>query len=305
MKHCPHNFFIPLGFNARLSAVDCISLGRVSPFCAECNVWGSDVPELYKEGFGNPYAFGFCDLITQVARKRGFVRDSSDREDLEADLRLRLIEKQGAIGAGIAGKSPEHARNYVLRVLKNFLTDKGKSKSAKVVRNTVASLSPEGGPLTRKQEARAQAGKMLTEITGGDVESAQDDFTLEEKDSLVQGGPDAEPKKSAKRSEAGRLFDKMAAEAASQIATLTGGRQDGFDVRLDLQNALSKLPDDQRSVVEWRWIEDGQLLARARTYPEVQKPLNLSLQNVRTLEFKAVQILRPTLGPSFFKRRSG
>lgn len=144
----------------------------------------------------------------------------------------------------------------------------------------------------------------MTEATGGDVSSADDDFTLDEKDTLVAEGPGTEPKKSGKRTEERVLFDTLLQEASTQIATLTGGRKDGFDVHLDLHKALAKLPDDQRSVFVMRWLEEnGQLLSRPRTYPEVQQSLNLSLQTVRTLEFKALQTLKPALGPSFFKQR--
>ncbi|GEM_PF-6313159 len=306
MKYCPHNFLIPPEFSARQSAADCVTFGRVSPFCVDC--WqkqGKEAPEEYRGEIGKPLVYGHCDLITQVARKRGFARDSSSREDIEGDLRLHLMEKQAEIQAGIAGKNAAYVANYVRRALKNFLTDKqGKSSAGKVIRNTVKSLSPEGLVITsRKQAARERAGELLTDLTGGDAASVQDDYTLDERDALFTDGLDSEPKTSGKRTEVGRLFDTMTAEAVSQIATLTGGRKDGFDVHLDLQKALAHLPDDERSVFEWLWLENGQLLARARSYPDVQRAMNLSLQSVRTLEMKAIQKLKPALGPSFFKNR--
>jgi DNA-directed RNA polymerase specialized sigma24 family protein len=315
MKYCEHNFLIPPEFSRRQSAAECVAFGKVSPFCAHC--WqkqGKEVPEEYRAEVGNPYLCGFCDLITQVARKRGFARDAASREDIEGDLRLHLMEKQAAIERGIKQdadeqginpKDPDLVRNHVLRVLKNFLTDKqGKSSAGKVIRNTVKSLSPEGLVKTsRKQSAREQAGEWLTDLTGGDAASTQDDYTLDEPDALFVESPDTAPKLSAKKSEARVLFDTMVREASSQIATLTGGRKDGFDVHLDLQRALSGLPDDERSVFEWLWFENGQLLARARSYADVQRELNLSLQSVRTLEMRAIQKLKPALGPSFFKRR--
>jgi DNA-directed RNA polymerase specialized sigma24 family protein len=306
MKYCEHKFLMPPEFNRRQSAADCVAFGKLSPFCVHC--WqrqGKEVPEEYRTEIGRPLVYGHCDLITQVARKRGFARDSASREDIEGDLRLHLMEKQKEIEAGIAGKTEEHVRNYVRRVLQNLLKDtQQKSSAGLVIRNTVKSLTPEGLiPTSRKQAARERAGELLTDLTGGDAASIQDDYTLDESDALVVESPDSEPKKSTNGTEARILFDTMVREASSQIATLTGGRKDGFDVHLDLQKVLSRLPDDERSVFSWLWLENGELLSRARSYPDVQRELNLSLQSVRTLEMKAIQKLKPALGPSFFKRR--
>jgi len=315
MKHCEHKFLIPPEFSARQSAADCLAFRKVSPFCADC--WqkqSKEVPEEYRAEIGKPWVFGFCDLITSVAQKRGFARDASSREDIEGDLRLHLMEKQAAIERGIQTDADEQGidprntdliRNHVLRTLKNFLTDKqGKSSAGQVIRNTVKSLSPEGlVPTSRKQAARERAGEVLTDLMGGDAASVQDDYTLDEADALSVESPDSEQDRSAEKSEARVLFDTILHDATSQIATLTGGRKDGFDVRLDLQKALSRLPADERSVFEWLWLENGQLLIRSRSYQDVQRELNLSLQSVRTLELRAIQKLKPALRPAFFKRR--
>ena len=316
MKYCPHNFLIPSELIASQSPADSIAFGPVSPFCVDC--WHKqppgDIPEHCKSEIEKPYIYGFCDLITQVARKRGFARDASSREDIEGDLRLHLMEKQAAVEKGIKNDADEQGieasnhdliRNHILRTLKNYLTDKqGKSSAGKVIRNTVKSLSPEGLVKTsRKQAAQERAGDMLTDLTGGDSSATQDDYTLDEADALYVESPDSEAKKPTKRTEARFLYDTMLREATTQIATLTGGRKDGFDVHLDLQKALSRLPDDERSVFEWLWLENGQLLARARSYADVQHESGSSLQTVRTLEMRAIQKLKPALGPSFFKRR--
>lgn len=306
MKHCPHGFLITPELIDRQSSADYADFGPLSPFCADC--WqerSRPLPEQYRSEIAKPCIYGFCDLITSVARKRGFARDAATREDVEADLRLHLMEKQSEIEVGIAGKSSDHARNYVLRTLKNFLTDKqAKSSEGKVIRNTVKSLSPEGLVKTsRKQAAQEWASDMLTDLTGGDSASIRDDYTLDEKDALFVEGPDSEPKRSSKKTETRYLFDAMLREATSQIATLTGGRNDGFDVRLDLERAVSRLPADECAVFLWLWMENGQLLSRPRSYADVQREMSLSLQNVRTLEIKALQKLKPALGPSFFKRR--
>lgn len=306
MKHCPHYFLIPAELIARQSSADYVACGPLSPFCADC--WQKQsrpIPDEYKTEIAKPCVYGFCDLITSVAKKRGFARDAATREDVEADLRLHLMEKQFEIEAGTAGKNSDHARNYVLRVLKNFLTDKqAKSSEGIVIRNTVKSLSPEGRVKTnRKQAAQERAGDMLTDLTGGDSAAIRDDYTLDEKDALFIESPDGETETSSRRDDARHLLDTMMKDAASQIATLTGGRRDGFDVRLDLQKALSRLPADERSVFEWLWLENGDLLTRSRSYPDVQREVSLSLQSVRTLEMRAIQKLKPALGPAFFKRR--
>jgi hypothetical protein len=97
----------------------------------------------------------------------------------------------------------------------------------------------------------------------------------------------------------------LQAEALSQIATLTGGRKDGFDTHLDLEKALSKLPENQHDVFAAIYLENGELLNRPRTYDEATFLTGLTLQELRTLERRATEALRPVLAPSFFKRRTG
>jgi DNA-directed RNA polymerase specialized sigma24 family protein len=197
-------------------------------------------------------------------------------------------------------------RNYVRKVLQNLLKDKQqKASEGVVIRNTVKSLSPEGLIVTsRRQSARDRAGDWLTEETGGDSSAKHDDYTLDEKDALFVDGPETEPKRPSQKTEARHLFDTMLREATSQIATLSGGRKDGFDVRLDLQKALSKLHVDESAVFSLLWLENGELLTCSRSYKEVQSESGLRLQAIRTLEMKAIQKLKPALGPSFFRRRS-
>ena len=315
LKFCQHNYLIsPLDVKLQSSA-QLAELGPVSNYCSEC--WKKrslDVPEPYKADIDQPYTFGHCDLISQVARRRGFAPDISAREDVENDLRLHLMEKRAAIEKGVRDEAmeqginpgdPDIIRNYVRKTLQNLLKDKQqKSSEGIVVRNTVKSLSPEGLVKTnRRQESQERAGHQLTDLTGGDSASAHDDFSLDEKDALFVGGPSNGQKRSPKKTEARYLFDTLMAEASSQITTLTGGRKDGFDVRLDLQKALSKLLAEESAVFSLLWLEDGDLLARPRTYNDVQKESGLSLQNVRTLEARAIQKLKPALGPSFFRRR--
>ena len=150
------------------------------------------------------------------------------------------------------------------------------------------------------------ARNVLTELTGGEA-GQDDDRSLDQKETLV--APEVEYHENGRRkkkpSEAKHLFDTLQPEALSQIATLTGGRKDGFDTRLDLENALSKLPDDQQEVFAAIYLENGELLNRSRTYDEAIFLTRLSLQQVRTLERKATGALRSLLAPSFFKRRAG
>jgi hypothetical protein len=315
LKFCPHFFLISSLDVKNQSSPDYAAFGPLSNYCSEC--WtqrGLDAPEPYKFEVDNPFVYGFCDQISQVARRRGFYRDGDAREDIECDLRAHLIQKQSAIEQGIRKEADKQglapgdsklATNYVRKVLQNFLKDRQQRNSEGIViRNTTQSLSPEGLPvLTRSEEARQQAGELLTDLTGGCSASGDDDYSLDEEDVLSVDGPDSKSKRSPKKSENRVLFDTMLQQASSQIATLTGGRKDGFDVRLDLQKALSKLPAEESAVFSLLWLEDGDLLARPRTYPEVQRDLNLTLQNLRTLEMRAIQKLKPALGPAFFRRR--
>lgn len=162
MKYCPHNFLITPQDVNRQSSADYAVHGPLSPFCVDCwNKQSRDIPAQYKSEVRKPYLYGFCDLISQIARKRGFYRDVAAREDIENDFRLHLIQKQTAIERGIREEAaeqgidpadPELIRNYIRRALQNFLTDQqAKSSAGKVIRNTVKSLSPEGLPVvTRK-----------------------------------------------------------------------------------------------------------------------------------------------------------
>ena len=133
-----------------------------------------------------------------------------------------------------------------------------------------------------------------------------DDLSLDKQSTLV--APEVEfqenGKRKSKRSEEGQLFDSLLADATSQIATLTGGRKDGFETYLDLEKALDKIPDNERQVFEARYLENGELLNRPRTYADAEFLTGLSTQNVRTLERKAIEKLRPALSPAFFKRRT-
>ena len=315
MKYCAHNFLITPQDVKRQSSADYIGDGYLSNYCSKCwKMRGLEVPAPYKAELDKPFALGFCDLISQVARKRGFTPYSDARADVENDLRLHLMNKQSAIEKGVREEAenqgidpcnPDLVRNYVRRVLQNFLTDgQKKSSASKVLRNTTQSLSPEGLPvLTRKQESRQQAGELLTDLTGGCTAAEDDDNTLDQPDALFVDGPDGGKAKRDGRSEERRLFDTMLEQASSQISHLTGKRTNGFDVNLDLRKALSKLPNDENIVFSYRWMEDGEILARPKTYEEVSRDLNRKTQEIRTLEIRAVQKLRPILGPSFFKKR--
>jgi DNA-directed RNA polymerase sigma subunit (sigma70/sigma32) len=99
------------------------------------------------------------------------------------------------------------------------------------------------------------------------------------------------------------LFDTLVADAFSQIATLTGNRRDGLDTHLDLEKALAKIPTNEQQVFEALYLENGGLLDRPRTYGEAGFLTGPSTQQVRTLERKAIEKLRPALSPAFFKRR--
>ena len=66
---------------------------------------------------------------------------------------------------------------------------------------------------------------VLTDVTGGDSADLDDDKSLDKKETLISPGHDEPEVQSRKKesSEAKKLFDKLQAEAPSQIATLTGG----------------------------------------------------------------------------------
>ncbi len=309
-KFCNHGFIIPVelilyaqsrGAKALLSGT-----AKRSPYCLDC--WSSpDTAKVFSQRFyerpavADPIAFGFCNLMKSVISKRGFFRDAYTKESKMMDLRLRLLQKRSEIEKAIAGQSPELVTNYIRRVLKNQLTNDQTSSEGKIISNSIKSLSGEVARTDRRALAAADAGNQLTELSGGDTKY-DDDNTLDEKDALVQDASAEETPKKGK-SEARALFDTLAAEANSQIAQLTGTRKNGFDSMLDLEHALGKLPDSERVVFDALYCENGELLGRPRTYSEAEFLTGLTLQNVRTLEKRAIQTLRPVLAPSFFKRR--
>jgi len=254
-----------------------------------------------KPAIADPCAYGFCDIINQVVRKRAWARDSFARQEKESDLRTRLIEKRAIIEKAIAGKDKVFVENYVRRVLKNKLTNDQSRGEGRIISNSV-SLSDGGTPKNYRQEQADEytesAGRALTNVVGGDSSSSDDDLSLDRPDTLVAPEPGKK-----KQSEAKRLFDKMQAEALSQISTLTGGRQDGHDTYMDLEKALSQLPENEQEVFAALFLENGELLADPRTYPDAEILTGYSLQTIRTLERRATQALRPALGPSFFTRK--
>lgn len=310
MKHCPHGFLVPPDLE-KLPTQDVVRVGSlVSPFCLTC--WADpNIAELLaarfyeKPAWDDPCVYGYCDLISQVAHRRGFARDSFAREGKELDLRVRLIEKKATIEAAIAGKSPEFASNYVRKVLKNRLTNEQTRGEGRIISGSTTSLSDEGFRTDRKALSRRDAGNELLDLTGGDSATQDDDFSLDAKDTLVVSEPEAPEFGKAKRkqSEARNLFDKMQAEALATISTLTGGRRDGHDTYMDLERALLKLPEPEQAVFSALFLENGELLNRPRTYPEAESLTGISIQTIRTLEKRATQALRPALGPAFFKRR--
>ncbi|HZR57031.1 MAG TPA: hypothetical protein VFA74_09185 [Terriglobales bacterium] len=305
MKYCPHGYLIHPDMTSGRTMLQTET--RVSPFCLTCwsdpkNAEGFKSRFYEKPATDDPCCFGFCDLITQVVNKRGFIRDSFSRESKELDLRARLIFKKSVIEQEIFGRDAAYVTNYIRRVLKNSLTNDQKSSEGHVIANSIKSLSSEG-MIVERQTGKTLAGDLLTEVTGGESASQNDDYTLDEKEPQYESSPDKSNGKKPK-SEARQLFDTLAAEASSQIATLTGGRKDGFETYLDLEKALVTLPADERRVFESRYLENGILLNRPRSVADVEYMTSLSTQNVRTLELKAIQKLRPVLAPSFFKRRS-
>jgi hypothetical protein len=248
---------------------------------------------------------GFCDLIAQIVRKRAWARDSFAREAKESDLRFRLIEKKSVIEAEKASKEKPVVENYVRRVLKNRLTNDQARGEGRIIANSTVLLSDDCSRTDRKALSRIAARNVLTELTGGEA-GQDDDRSLDKQETLV--APEVEYHENGrgknKPSEAKQLFDTLQAEAFSQIATLTGGRKDGFDTHLDLEKALTKMPEDQRTAFAAIYLENGELLNRPRTYGEATLLTGLTLQELRTLERRATEALLPVLAPSFFKRRN-
>jgi DNA-directed RNA polymerase specialized sigma24 family protein len=304
MNFCLHGYLI-LPTDLTLLKTD----SGVSPYCLRC--WEQYAHLLTKcfherPAIAEPCKYGFCNLIKQIVSQRGFTRDADGQEDKQLELRLRLLEKERVITPALAGKDKAYQENYIRRLLKNKLINDQTSSEGQVIQHSVKSLSPDGSRTDRKYLGANDARSFLMDETGGDSAAEQDDRSLDEKDALAYEATDTEqpkPKKGKKTTEARRLFDAMAAEASSQIATLTGGRKDGFETRLDLEKALLRLPEEEKSVFEALWLENGELLPRSRTYADVEYMLSLTTQTVRTLERKAIEKLRPALSPAFFKRR--
>jgi len=309
MTNCLHGFIID-PTEPELLKVD------VSKYCLRC--WDRHATFLAslhcaKPEVEEPCKYGFCDLIKKAVRKRGWYRDGDGQESKYLDMRVRLLEKETVITEAIDGKDKAYIDNYIWRVLKNRLTNDQTSSEGLVIQKSVKSISPDGSPTDRKQLATSDGDEPLD--SGESLRQKDEKFREE---CLRQSGQmmdefhewrdeptSPRPSKRGKKpSEAKKLFDSLVADASSRIATLTGGRKDGFETYLDLEKALSNISDAERSVFEALWLENGELLPRSRTYADVEYMLGLSTQNVRTLERLAIQKLKPALRPSFFKRRS-
>ena len=168
MKYCPHNFLIPSELADRQSSAQSLQFGPVSPYCADC--WLNPAVESFLTQLFFDRSEVWKALRLRILRpnkigcgKTGIRKRRCNPRRREADLRLHLMEKQSEIDAGIAGKTGNHTRNYILRTLKNFLIDKQeKSSEGKIIRNTVKSLSPEGLVITsRKQAGQERAGYLF------------------------------------------------------------------------------------------------------------------------------------------------
>jgi len=289
---CPHSYLI--------DPTETVLRDKfISKYCLAC--WDAHADLLLslrceRPEKDEPCKYGFCDILMKAVRKRGFTRDADASESKMLDLRLQLIEHEQAIMRRIAGKSAKEISAVVWKVCKNKLQNDQTRGEGRIIQNSTISLSLDGTRTDSKYLARLDAANNLTEMTGGDSASANDDRSLDERSEAFKPAKD-------KGSEARVLFDSLMAQASSQIATLTGGRQDGFDTYLDLNRALTKLPEDQQSVFTALWMDNEKLMNRSRSYPEVESLTGLSLQNVRTLERRAIDNLKPMLGPSFFRRR--
>ncbi len=309
MTNCLHGFIID-PTEPELLKVD---VSKYCPLCWDTHAALFTSLRCTKPDAAEPCKYGFCDLIKKAVRKRGWYRDGDGQESKYLDLRVRLLEKEAVITEKIRGRDKAYVDNYIRRVLKNRLTNDQTSSEGLVIQKSVKSISPDGSPTDRKQHATNDAD-----------EPPESDESLRKKDEkfrdecLRQSGEmmdefhkwrdepaSPRPRRHGKKSsEAKELFDSLMADASSQIATLTGGRKDGFETYLDLEKAMSNISDAERSVFEALWLENGELLPRSRTYADVEYLLGLSTQNVRTLERLAIQKLKPVLGPAFFKRRS-
>jgi DNA-directed RNA polymerase specialized sigma24 family protein len=303
LKYCAHKYLIPNTLASRRSrqpaAVLLKDSRNASPFCLQC--WND--PEVAtvlqtmlfdRPAADDPCTYGFCDLIQSIARKRGFRRDGDQLESVEQDLRLHLIAQKATIEAALAGKTEEHRRNYIRRVLKNYLTNTQTSSEGIVARNSTKSLSPDGPKKTPwKHERKSIAEEALVELES-DSAAQGDDHSLDpQKRTLEIDDTDAPSGK--KKQPTTHLHGKFY-EATSPIATLTGGRKDGFDIRLDLQRVLPLLSVDQKRVFTTRYLdENGELLNYPRTYSEVESILDLTPQTIRTLERQAREKLRSAL----------
>jgi hypothetical protein len=314
MNYCAHGYLAPPDLAALPADIVLQAGGLISPYCPDCWAQPTNAGVLTSYFFEKPVAadpctFGFCDLIAQVVRKRGWGRDSFAKEAKESDLRCRLMEKKSVIEAAIAGRDRVFAENYVRRVLKNQLTNDQTRGDALIVRSAV-SLSADDRPSRnyRREIANEFAGRSVTDLSGGDSSALDDDRSLDNPETLTSPAADDLEfikRKGRKVSDAKRLFDKMQAEALSQIATLTGGRTDGFDTNLDLEKALGELPEDQQNVFAAIYMENGEMLNRPRTLRDVTFLTGRTTQQARTLKRKAINALRPILGPGFFKRELG
>jgi RNA polymerase sigma factor (sigma-70 family) len=301
LKYCAHNYFIPAHLakvRSRQPAAVLLRSRNASPYCLKCwedrEVATVLQPMFDRPAADDPCAYGFCDLLQSVARKRGFCRDEDQLESVEHELRLHLLTQKAKIDAALAGKTEEHRANYVRRVLKNYLTNTQSRSEAIVARNSIKSPAPDGPKKTPwKHERKSIAEEALVELEG-DSAAQGDDHSLDpQKRTLEIDDTDAPSGK--KKQPTTHLHGKFY-EATSPIATLTGGRKDGFDIRLDLQRALPNLPADERRVFTTRYLdENGELLNYPRTYREVESILDVTTQTIRTLERQARENLRSAL----------
>jgi len=286
-KYCPHKFWIPPG-TVRTGQIRKTKV-KISPSCAACWSEHEDLLRSWhyqKPDREDPVAFGFCDLISYVVRKRGWYRDQDAAENLENELRAHLLEKREVIEQAFSdsNRNDVERRAYVRQLLANRLADlQSKSSESYVARNSESLDTGKFGKKGFRKETYYEAGgDFLTEATGGETVGRDDDYSLDDAVHKSRG-----VSKLDRECEA--LLSAAIRDQYSLISNL-GGNKNGHDVAgaFDMQQFLKRLdslPENERRVFEARFLDpERNFLDRWVPRAEVEKLLGLSAQRVRTLE---------------------
>lgn len=256
-------------------------------------------------------AFGWEDILQNVARKRGFWRNQDDLFDVVADLRLHLIHKQEQL-AGYAAKlgwNSQRMAGMVGVICKRHIVGQQthvvmrggrkvrETKDAYLVRRSSVKLENAEGELI------PWAGTTL-DPKGRPIAGSGTRHTLAVGHDSVSGD-DGPPSRYTAAQQTARTDDYGMRQAEAGVAAFHSshdtrmpaiaapGKVDVDTRHLDVACAMVRIPVNLRLAIETRF---GTVEGNSATWADTAAVLNCSIPAARWKVGKAIRLLRKELG---------